>query len=58
MCASHIEVTELTHKSLAAMHQLPDIYFQTELFVIANRKGGLLSLIGNSENESIEQKKG
>jgi hypothetical protein len=46
----HSEATWWVHKSPAAVHQSPDAYFQTELFVTANRGGGPLSWIINYEN--------
>jgi hypothetical protein len=41
------------HRSLAAMHQLLDMYYETELFVTANREGGPLSWI-RTELENIK----
>jgi hypothetical protein len=50
MRASRSEDTWCTHKFLAAMHRAPGIYFQTELFVTANKERGPLPQIINSEN--------
>jgi hypothetical protein len=36
--------------SLAAVHELLDAYFQTELFTTANSEGGVLSQIRNCES--------
>jgi hypothetical protein len=44
------KVTQCAQKSHAAVHNPPDMYFQTELFVTANREGGLLSQTRNCEN--------
>jgi hypothetical protein len=52
---SHREVARCVHESLAAVHQPSDMYFQTELFVIADRKGRPLFRIRNCEDWTTER---